>query len=72
LLGLYNLVSILKCRLSTVWPVEGGDIIKAFPGGVVVFWCPSITCQRVVANEGFFLGVGYYKGLPRRCRESLV
>jgi len=34
---LYNLVLILKCKLSTVWPVEGGDIIKAFPGGVAVF-----------------------------------
>jgi len=37
MLILYNLVLILKYRLNTVWPIKGGDIIKAFSGSMVDF-----------------------------------
>jgi len=44
----------VKYSLACKW-----EIIKAFPGSRVLFWCLSITRQHVVADEDL-LRVGYY------------
>src|SRR6266702_2832852 len=43
----------VKYSLACKW-----DIIGAFPGSVGLFWCLSIMCRCVVANEVSFLGGG--------------